>query len=183
MIVNPETVIAWHRKAFRFYWFRKSKPRGRPRISRKTIALIKRIHRENPLWSPERIHDQLINLRISDAPAPNTIAKYLRSSEKPSNEKAGQSWKAFLENHRKDIWAMDFVTVPTVFFKVLYVLIVVSHERREIKHFAVTSHPTSAWVTHQIREATPFGIQPKYLIHDNDSIFTSKDLQEFLRNA
>ena len=126
-------------------------------ISRTTIALIKRIHQENPLWSPERIHDQLVNLGITDAPAPNTIAKYLRSPRKSPNEKAGQSWKTFLENHRKGIWSMDFLTVPTVFFKVLYVLIIISHERREIKHFAVTSHPTSAWVAQQLREATPFG--------------------------
>jgi transposase InsO family protein len=183
MIVKPETVISWHRQASRFYWSRKSKLRGRPAISRTTIALIKRIHQENPLWSPERIHDQLINLGITDVPAPNTIAKYLRSPRKSPNEKAGLSWKTFLENHRKGIWAMDFLTVPTVFFKVLYVLIVVSHDRREIKHFTVTKHPTSAWVIQQLREATPFGSQPKYLIHDNDSIFVSKDLQEFLRNT
>jgi hypothetical protein len=79
MIVKPETVIGWHRNSFRFYWTRKSKPHGRPTISRATIALIKRIHKENPLWSPERIHDQLINLGITDVPASNTIAKYLPS--------------------------------------------------------------------------------------------------------
>jgi transposase InsO family protein len=78
---------------------------------------------------------------------------------------------------------MDFFTVPTVFFKVLYVLVIISHERREIKHFAITNHPTSAWVAGQLREATPFGVQPEYLIHDNDSIFTSKDLQEFLEKT
>ncbi|HEX3043984.1 MAG TPA: integrase, partial [Bacillota bacterium] len=115
MIVKPETVINWHRKAFRFYWFRKSRPRGRPNISRKTIALIKRIHKENPLWSPERIHDQLVNLCITDVPAPNTIAKYLQLPGKPQSEKAAQSWKAFLENHQKGIWSMDFLTVPSVF--------------------------------------------------------------------
>ena len=78
---------------------------------------------------------------------------------------------------------MDFFTVPTVFFKVLYVIVIISHERRVIKHFAITNHPTSAWVAQQLREATPFGLQPKYLIHDNDTIFVSKDLQEFLANS
>ena len=78
---------------------------------------------------------------------------------------------------------MDFFTVPTLFFKVLYVLIIISHDRRVIKHFAVTRHPTSAWVSQQLREATPFGLQPKYLIHDNDTIFVNKDLQEFLANS
>jgi putative transposase len=166
MIVKPETVIGWHRTAFRFYWTRKSKHRGRPAISHTTIALIKRIHQENPLWSPERIHDQLINLGITDAPAPNTIAKYLVSIRKPPSEKSLQSWKTFLKNHRKGIWAMDFCTVPTIFFKVLYVFVVISHDRRVIGHVAITQHPTSTWVAQQLREATPYGLQPKYLIHD-----------------
>ena len=143
-VVKPETVISWHRTAFRFYWTRKSKPCGRPVISRTTIALIKRIHKENPLWSPERIHDQLVNLGITDTPAPNTIAKYIKFSKKPPSEKVLQSRQTFLTNHRKEIWSMDFLTVPTVYFKVLYVLVIISHERREIKHFAITKHPTSA---------------------------------------
>jgi transposase InsO family protein len=183
MIIKPETVISWHRTAFRFYWARKSKHRGRPKISQATITLIKRIHKENPLWSPERIHDQLIHLGITDTPAPNTIAKYIKSSKKPPSENAGQSWKTFLTNHRKGIWSMDFLTVSTIYFKVLYVLVIVSHERRLIKHFAITNHPTSVWVANQLRNATPFGIQPEYLIHDNDCIFKSKDLQDFLANA
>jgi hypothetical protein len=127
-------------------WTRKSKHRGRPTISHKTIALIKRIHQENPLWSPERIHDQLINLGIIDVPAPNTIAKYLSSIRKPPSEKSWQSCKTFLVNHHKGIWAMDFLTVPTIFFKVLYVLIIINYDRRVMQHVAVTSHPTSAWV-------------------------------------
>jgi transposase InsO family protein len=180
MIVKPDTVIGWHRKTFRFYWTRKSKFHGRPSISQATIALIKHIHKDNPLWSPERIHDQLINLGITDAPAPNTIAKYLPLIRRPPSEKSQQSWKTFLSNHNKNIWSMDFLTVPTVFFKVLYVLVIVSHERRVIKHFAITNHPTSAWVAQQLKEATPFGMQAKYLIHDNDNIFVSKELQEFL---
>jgi putative transposase len=181
-IVKPETVISWHHKAFRLYWLWKSRHRGRPKISQTTIALIKRIHNENPLWSPERIHDQLLNLGITDVPAPNTIAKYL-SLRKTLNEKSLQSWKTFLANHRQHIWAMDFLTVPTIFFKVLYVLIVISHDHRVIKHFAITPHPTSAWVAQQLREATPFGMQPEYLIHDNDRIFVSKELQLFLANT
>jgi putative transposase len=147
------------------------------------IALIKRIHQENPLWSPERIHDQLINLEITDAPAPNTIAKYLVFIRKPPSEKSLQSWKTFLANHRKNIWAMDFCTVPTIFFKVLYVLVIISHDRRMIKHVAITQHLSSAWMAQQLREATPYGMQPKYLIHDNDRIFVRKDLQAFLTNS
>ena len=78
---------------------------------------------------------------------------------------------------------MDFFTVPTLYFKVLYVFILISHDRRRIEHFAVTTNPSSAWVAQQIREATPFGEIPKYLIHDNDSIFTSRELQNFLTNT
>jgi putative transposase len=110
-------------------------------------------------------------------------AKYISSIRRPPSERSVQSWQTFLANHRKNIWAMDFCTVPTMFFKILYILIIISHDRRVIQHVAVTKHPTSAWVTQQLREATPFGMQPEYLIHDNDRIFVSKDLQEFLINS
>lgn len=183
VIIKPETVIGWHKKRFKLFWFLKSKRRGRPKTSRATIALIKRIHRENPLLSPEKIYERLIELNITDAPHPNTIAKYIPKLRKPPSEKRQQSWKTFLANHRKGIWAMDFFVVPTLYFKVLYVLLIVSHDRRKIEHVAVTANPTSVWVAHQIREATPFEIKPEYLLHDNDGIFTGKDLQEFLAHS
>lgn len=182
-LVKPETVIGWHRKAFKFYWMIKSKKSGRPKISRQTIALIKRIHKENPLLSPEKIYERLVDLAVIDAPSPNTISKYIPKIRKPPSEKQKQSWTTFLKNHCKEIWAMDFFTVPTLYFTVLYVFILISHDRRKIEHFAVTTNPSSAWVAQQIREATPFGNTPKYLIHDNDSIFTSKELCKFLENA
>lgn len=78
---------------------------------------------------------------------------------------------------------MDFYVVPTLCFSLLYVFILVNHDRRTIEHFAITKNPSSAWVAQQIREATPYGKSPKYLIHDNDSIFTAKPLQDFLANA
>ncbi len=182
-LVKPETVISWHKKAFKFYWILKSKKPGRPKISRQTIALIKRIHKENPLLSPEKIYERLIDLAVIDAPSPNTISKYIPKIRKSPSEKQKQSWTTFLKNHRKEIWAMDFFTVPTLYFKVLYVFILISHDRRNIEHFAVTTNPSSAWVAQQIREATPFGSTPKYLIHDNDSTFTSRELQNFLANT
>ncbi|TCX51734.1 MULTISPECIES: integrase core domain-containing protein [unclassified Dehalobacter] len=148
-----------------------------------TIALIKRIHWENPLISPEKIHERLVNLGISDAPVPNTIAKYIGKSPKTSSGKQIQSWKTSLNNHKKGIWAIDFFVVPTLYFKVLYVLIIISHDRRKIKHSAVTSNPSSAWVAQQIREATPYGATPEYLIHDNDTIFTFAYFQQFLNNT
>jgi len=182
-LVKPETVIGWHRKSFKLFWTCKSRKSGRPKISPATIVLIKRIHRENPLLSPEKIHEQLVNLGISDAPAPNTIAIYIPKSPKTPSEKQIQSWKTFLHNHRKGISAMDFFVVPTLYFKVLYVLVIISHDRRKIEYFAVTSNPSSAWVTQQIREATPYGTTPQYLIHDNDTIFISTYFQQFLKKA
>ena len=183
MLVKPETVIHWHRSAFRWYWHQESRPRGRPRITPAIIAVIKRVHRENPLWSPERIHDQLVTLGLTDVPAPNTIAKYLPDTRKPPSEKQQQSWRTFLANHRHEIWAMDVLTVPTLFFQVLYVLVIIRHDRRVIQHVAVTTHPTAEWVVQQLREATPFGEQPRYLMHDNDAVFVGNDVQRFLRSA
>ncbi|MHB9035975.1 MAG: integrase core domain-containing protein [Armatimonadota bacterium] len=180
VVVKPETVIGWHRTAFRWYWRRKSKPEGRPPVSTATIAQIKRIHKENPLWSPERIHDQLISLGISDVPCPNTIAKYIPEIRKPPSEKARQSWRTFLSNHMYNTWATDFFTVPTITFRILYVLVVISHKRREIKCIAVTEHPTAAWTTQQLRQTTPYDEQPTFLIHDNDPVFRSADVQQFL---
>ena len=182
VVVKPETVIGWHKTAFKAFWKRKSKA-GRPRISRATIALIKRIHKENPLLSPEKIHEKLVALNISDAPCPNTISKYLPQSRKAPTDKQIQSWKTFIKTHSKGIWAMDFFTVPTLTFRVLYVFFIISHDHRKIEYFAVTSNPNSAWVCQQVRNATPFGETPDYLIHDNDSIFTSGEFQMFLKNA
>jgi putative transposase len=183
VLVKPETVIGWHKKAFKLYWMLKSKKPGRPKISCQTIALIKRIHKENPLLSPEKIYERLIDLAVTDSPSPNTISKYIPQIRKSPSEKQKQSWTTFLKNHRKEIWEMDFFTVPTLYFKVLYVFILISHDRRRIEHFAVTTNPSSAWVTQQIRKATPFGETPKYLIHDNDATFTSREFKTFLANA
>jgi hypothetical protein len=101
MVVKPETVIRWHRTGFQWYWRQKSTPRGRPTISPATIAAIMRIHRKNPLWSPERIHDQLVHLGLTDVPAPNTIAKYLPDTRTSPSEQRPQSWRTFLANHRQ----------------------------------------------------------------------------------
>ena len=179
MLVKPETVLRWHRRAFRLFWRRKSKG-GRPSISPATIALIKRIYKENAMLSPEKIHERLLALNIADAPAPNTIAKYIKEKRKPPTDNQRQSWKTFLRNHAKGISALDFAIVPTLSFKALYVLLIISHARRKIEHFAVTEHPTAERLIQQIRNATPFGNQPKYLIHDNGQPFHDKRFQLFL---
>jgi putative transposase len=197
IIVKPETVVKWHRKAFKLLWKNKSRKKGRPKLSREIINLIKRIHKENPLLSPEKIYERLVDLNISNPPTPNTIAKYIPKIRKPPTQNQIQSWKTFLKNHSKGIWAMDFMVVPTLFFEVLYVLVIINHRNREIKHIAVTPKPTSQWVSQQIREATPYQQTPKYkvncrkaregslgyLIHDNDTIFRDQLFQDFLKNC
>jgi len=182
MIVQPETVLRWHQEAFKRHWKSKSEG-GRPTISKETIALVKRIHKENPTLSPEKIHERLIDLAIVDAPAPNTIAKYIRDERTQPTEKQKQSWQTFLRNHAKGIWAMDFAVVPTLAFKPLYVFLIIHHGRREIKHFAVTDHPTASWVTQQVRNATSYGDQPEYLLHDNDPAFKEQGFQQFLSHS
>jgi transposase InsO family protein len=181
MLVKPETVLRWHKRMVKQHWKRKSQG-GRPKVSCSTISLIKRIHKENPTLSPEKIHERIVNMNIFDAPAPNTIAKYIRAKRKPPSDKQTQSWKSFLHNHAKGIWAMDFATVSTLTFRTLHVLIILAHDRRRIVHFAVTENPSAQWMIQQIRNATPFGIQPIYLLHDNSSIFIEKHFQRFIAN-
>jgi len=183
ILVKPETVIGWHMKAFKFYWMKKSKRRGSPKIFPGTIALIKRIHKENPLLTPEKIHEKLVDLSVLDDPSPNTLARYIKHIRKPPTSKQKHSWKTFLNNHRKGIWAMDFCVVPSITFKILYVLIIISHDTRRIEHFAVTSNPSTAWVVQQIKEATPFGQLPEYMIHDHDSVFTAELLQSLFASS
>ena len=182
-IVKPNTFIGWHRTAFKFHWKQKSKKIGRPKISSETISLIKRVHKENPLLSPEKIHEKLRILGVDKPPAPNTIAKYLPSTRKPPSEKQIQSWKTFMKNHQHEMWATDFFTIPTLSFNILYGLIIIHHKTREIIHFGVTTNPTAEWTIQQFRNATPYGEIPKYLVHDNDPIFRSKAFQSFLKSS
>lgn len=140
--MKPDTVIKWHRTAFKFYWKQKSKKIGRPTISPATISLIKRVHKENPLLSPEKIHEKLRILGVDKPPTANTIAKYLPSTRKPPSEKQIQSWKTFMTNHQHEIWATDFFTIPTLSFNFLYGLVIIHHKTREIVYFGVTTNPT-----------------------------------------
>ncbi|MCE5200271.1 MAG: helix-turn-helix domain-containing protein [Armatimonadota bacterium] len=173
-VVKPETVIRWHRAGFRLYWRHKSLRRnGRPPVSAEMRRLIRKIHADNPLWSLERIYDQLIDLGF-DPPAPNTIRKCLANSTW-DRSKPSQTWKTFISNHMDVTWVMDFFVVSALTFRSLYVFVILSHERRKIVHFGITQHPTMLWVIQQLREATGFGVQPRYIIRDNDRIYGSPD--------
>ena len=139
--------------------------------------MIKRIHRENPTLSPEKIYEQLISLNITDVPAPNTIAKYVRYKYKPPTENQKQSWKSFLSNHAKHIWAMDFAVVPTLTFKVFYVLLIL------LITVAVRLNILLLLIIHALNgSGNNSEKQSKYIIHDNDTIFKNHLLQKFLLN-
>jgi transposase InsO family protein len=135
------------------------------------------------MFSPRLFVYPIYFLALPMLPLPILLAKYIPTIRKAPTERKKQAWQTFLKNHRPEIWAMDFLAVPTLFFNFLYVFLMISHDRRRIEHFAVTANPSSAWIAQQIREATPYGQTPQYLIHDNDSIFTAGLLQKFLSNT
>ena len=166
-LMKPETVKRWHSRAFRSFWRWRSRS-GRPPVSSEMQVLIRRLSRENPLWGPDRIRDMLLLLGY-DAPCAETIRKYLvrpRKTRPPST-----TWLPFLRNHLEVSWAIDFFTVTTLGFQVLYVFLVLDHARREVRHFAVTRNPSMEWVIQQLQEPMPFGQQPHYLFRDNDGIY------------
>jgi putative transposase len=167
VIVQPATVIAWQRKRFRDHWTRlsRSRTRGRPTINAELRNLIRKISGANPLWGTPRIVGELAKLGIKVAKS--TVDKYrVRSRRAPS-----PTWKAFLENHVHDLVSIDFFIVPTIRFKLLFVLVVLAHSRRKVLHFNVTENPTAQWTAQQIVEAFPWDSAPKYLLRDRDAIY------------
>jgi len=167
VIVQPETVIAWHRRGFARFWrwkIRRGQP-GRPTLPGEVRELIHRICRENPTWGAPRIHGELLKLGINIGET--SVSKYMVRRRKPPS----QTWRTFLENHAKQLVSIDFFTAPTVRFQVLYVFLVLAHDRRRILHFNVTAHPTAEWTAQQLREAFPFDQPPRYLLRDRDAIF------------
>ena len=164
-IVAPATVIRWHRQGFRYYWRWKSRRRGRPGVDREIRQLIQKISLANPLWGAPRIHGELLKLGIDFSEA--TVSKYLVRRRGPPS----QNWRAFLQNHSKELISLDFLTVPIASSKVLFVLVILSNDRRRIMHFHVTDHPTAAWTAQQLVEACGMDEKPKYLIRDRDAIY------------
>src|SRR6202022_2856077 len=144
-IVEPETVIAWHRQGFRLYWKWKSRVRhGRPSMPGEIQNLIRNMSSANPCWGAPCIHGELQKLGINLAQA--TVAKYMVPHRKPPS----QTWRTFLDNHRKELVSTDFFVVPTATFRLLFVFLVLSHDRRRLLHFGVTSHPTAEWTARQL---------------------------------
>ena len=180
VIVRADTVVRWHRRAFRWYWDRKSRASravGRPTIAPDVIALIGQMAMANPLWGAPRIHGELGKLGI--VVAPSTVAIYLPKHRKPPS----LTWRAFLGEHAAELAAIDFFTVPTASMRVLYVMLVLSHDRRRVVHFNVTANPTAMWTAQQVVAAFPWETAPRFLLRDRDSIYGTsfRDRIEHLR--
>ena len=178
VIVKPETVIAWHRKGFKLFWTWRVRHGqvGRPPVSKETRKLIRQMSRENPLWGAPCIHGELLKLGIDIGET--SVGKYMARGRTPPS----QTWRTFVESHLKTIVSVDFFTVPTIRFQVLYVFLVLAHDRRRILHCAVTDHPTAEWTAQQLREAFPWDSAPRFLLRDRDRIFGidfTKQVEEF----
>jgi transposase InsO family protein len=170
-IVKPDTLLGWHRQGFRLYWRHKSRTTKRePQIPQETIDLIRHMAVENRLWGAKRILGELKKLGIHVSK--RTVQRHMRQARKnlPPRQ-SGQTWATFLKNHGHEIWACDFLQVYDLLFRPLFLFFIVELGSRRVVHVGVTRAPSDAWVAQQVREATPFGTGPKYLIRDNDDKF------------
>jgi transposase InsO family protein len=165
-VVQPETILRWHRAGWKAFWRWKSRKRaGRPKIDRGLRDLIRRISNENQQWGASRIHGELLMLGFEVAQS--TVSKYMvRGGTPPS-----QSWKTFLRNHAQAIAAIDLCVVPTLTFERLFAFLVLGHGRRQLLWFEVTRHPTAEWLARQVTEAFPWTSAPAYLVRDNDGAY------------
>jgi len=167
--------VRWHRLGWRLVWRWRSGGRtGRPRVSAEVRHLIARMARDNPAWGAERIRGEPLKLGI--AVSRGSVQRYRRRG--PARPPS-RSWRTFLRNHRPSIWAVDLLTVQTLAFRTLYVLVFVGHARRELLHCNVTANPTAAWVWRQLIAATPWGRAPRYLVRDRDAVYG----REFVERA
>jgi transposase InsO family protein len=176
ILVQPDTVLRWHRAGFKLYWkwlSRKHEVVGRKPTRKELRELIFRIVAENRTWGAPRIHGELrmLGFDISE----RTVLRWMRKA--PRNTEPAKRWATFLKNHREAIAAMDFFTVPTLNYGVLYCFFVIAHDRRRILHWNVTRHPTAAWVSQQLREAFPYDSAPRYLIFDREHTFQREVLE------
>jgi putative transposase len=174
--MNAATVIGWHRKGFGLFWtwkIRRGRP-GRPAVPADVQSLNGAMSRDNPLCGGPRIHGELLKLGI--AVGETSVSKYLVRCRKPQS----QAWRTFVDNHVKTMVSVDFFTVATIRFQVLYVFLVLAQDRRWISHFAVNAHPTAEWTAQQLREAFPWDTGPRYLLRDRNRIF-GKDFVDQLK--
>ena len=170
VLIQPATVLKWHREGYRRYWRRRSGGIvGRPRIPRSHISLIRRIWSDHPEWGEDRIALEL-KAKLGVEHAPSTIRRYM-ATRKGNGGPTSTNWRTFLASHANELWTMDLTTQPLWNYSVRYVLVLMELRSRRVVHVAVTASPTLAWLKQRIRDATPFGSVPRFLVHDNDGIF------------
>jgi hypothetical protein len=177
VVVQPATMIRWHRAGWRLLWRMKSRP-GRPAIPVELRELIRRMARENVLWGEERIANELL-LKLGIRISPRTVRKYM-PRRPPGRHRGDMRWSTFLKSHARGILACDFFVAVTVTFRMLYVFVVIEHLTRRLRHVNVTTHPSAAWTLQQLREVIADAANHKYLIHDRDSIF-ARHLDDSIR--
>jgi hypothetical protein len=167
VIVRPETVIGWQRLRFKRYWGRlsQSKGPGRPRVDLEIRNLVKSMAAANPLWGAPRIHGELLKLGFDVSE--RTVSRLIPQRDKQPS----QTWGTFLRNHVGQLVSVDFFTVPTLQLRILYVFLILAHDRRRVLHFNVTEHPTAVWAAQQIVETFPDDTSPRYLVRDRDGIY------------
>jgi putative transposase len=169
LLVQPDTLLRWHREMFRRVWQKRSRPKGRPsaKLGPETIKLIKQMATCNRRWGAEKIRGELRKLGIRVAK--RTIQKYMRQARKGTSP-GGQAWSTFLRNHAHEICACDFIQTYDARFRQIFAFVIIKHDTREVVHHAVTYHPTLQWTAQQLRNAT-FDDAPRFLIRDTDGKF------------
>jgi putative transposase len=169
LIMKPDTLLKWHQHGFKLFWRLKSKGEARkPRISEETISLIKQMTVENRRWGAKRIRGELLKLGIHVNKGTGRRCM-MQARRKLPAQPHDQTWATFLANHAQEIWASDFIQTYDLFFRTIFVFFIIEHSSRRVVNVGVTRSPSDEWVAQQIREATPFGEGPRYLVCDNDA--------------
>lgn len=169
-IVKPATVVGWHRRLFKLYWRRKSKPRP-GRLPPGTTSLIRRLALENRRWGAERIRGELLKLGVKVSKRTVQRIMWKAQVDTDPDPNSGQTWHTFVQNHTTQIWACDFLHARDLLFRSIFAFFIMDHRTRRIVHFGITRHPTDAWTKQQLREATAWDVHPDHLILDNDNKF------------
>jgi putative transposase len=168
VLVKPETVIAWHRRASHLFWRQRSLA-GRPTTRAEIRRLIRQMAQENPIWGAPRIHGEL--LKLGYLLSERTVSRYLARIRPEPTKPRSQSWATFLTNHAREIVAADMFLVPTIRFQVLYIFIILDLERRRLISANVTANPTAEWLAQQVVNAFPWDTAPRFLIRDRDRAY------------
>jgi putative transposase len=171
-IVQPDTLVRWHRHAGRLLWRRKSRPRGRPRIPRELQRLIADMARANRTWGEERIAAELF-VKLGISVSPRTVRRYMRKPRSAHPGSSTQAWSTFVRNHARDILASDFFVTVTARFRLLYVFVALDLGTRRLLHWNVTEHPTAEWTVQQFRACVTGESAHRFVVHDHDAIYST----------